>query len=157
MRERDAVLRFGKKAEYVVDVLDFCGGEMWLEDLAQVVGGRARDLRSRILESLQSDRVLSIEDERACLREGWAERLYEVLELTGEQKIVERTRARYARQRAEHWTENPEEPESQQEDEEPDVICSVGEVFELAREFFGLTERARAGSWSAEMLQDKSA
>lgn len=158
LRQRETILRYSKKTEYVLDVLDFHGGEMSLQDLVQVVGGRPRDLRSRVLEGLEKDRVLRLEGERVYLQEGWIECLYEVHEITGEEEIVERTRALHAKQREERWTEPPEEPEGQQEDgEEPDVIRSEGEVFEMSREFFRITESEGKKPGGSDLLRSKLA
>ena len=165
-RQRETILRYGKKAEYVLDVLDFHGGEMLLQDLVHVVGGRPRDLRSRVLKGLQNDRVLGIEGDSVCLLEGWTDRLYEVLAITGEEEIVERDRNRYQRERSERWGNTTAEPEGQQEDEpepEPDgdVIRSEEEVFSLAREYFGIPESepdtaAAGGNLSSAVLMKAS-
>lgn len=161
--ERDPLIRLDKAAEEVIDWLDACGGTLGLEELAEIVGCRLRDLRGRVIAKLQEAGVVLVEGDSVALVEDWLERLDEDRERAGEFEAHERDKARYEREREQYRRSlgkvtvehrEGEAPESVKADgyvgdlevphkaeenvEVVDAILSEEEVFDLAREVFNL-------------------
>jgi hypothetical protein len=106
--ERETVLRPGKKAEYLVDVLEFVGGSVSAKALARVVGGQARDLMSRVVPGLVEELVVEVEGYAVSLVPDWLARLDALLERPGYRETHEHARDLYQEQRANRWKKSEE-------------------------------------------------
>jgi hypothetical protein len=80
---RGYIRRLGKIAGAIIDLLDQ-KGEMVINEVAEVLGRRARDLRRRNLPRLEEAGVINISDNTVSLVEGWQEALEEERKLKGE-------------------------------------------------------------------------
>ncbi len=100
--EREAVIRLDKAAEEIIDWLDRVGGSMAISKLAEIVGVRANNLRSRVIPKLVVAGVVTVDEDTAALVEAWLENLDDEREMTGEFEAHDRDEARYKREREEY-------------------------------------------------------
>ncbi len=91
------VLRLGKTAEEIIDILENAGETMSVADLAAAKGiTRLRDLRNRVLPRLQSAGVVECSDDAVKLRPDWKAALYKRREEDQELDDYERDKRKYA-------------------------------------------------------------
>jgi hypothetical protein len=127
--ERDSVIRLDKSAEEVVDWLEATGGLLKIEALAEIVGGRARNLRDRAIAKLEAAGVVVVEDDSVTLVENWLERLDHKRELTGEFEARELDKARYELERGKYCEFLAGEDEDDAGDE-PEFAVERGDAAE---------------------------
>jgi hypothetical protein len=96
------VIRLDKAAEEIIDWLECAGGSMFITKLAEIVGARANNLRSRVIQKLVVAGVVTVDEDTASLVEDWLEKLDEEREMTGEFEAHDRDEARYKREREEY-------------------------------------------------------
>jgi hypothetical protein len=82
---RPAVKRLGKIRGAVVDALDAAGGELSLQEIADLLHRkRPRDIRRRNLPMLEEAGILTVDEDSVTLAEDWLERLDDARRLGGE-------------------------------------------------------------------------
>jgi Domain of unknown function (DUF3854) len=82
---RPTVKRLGKIRGAIVDALDAAGGELTLQEIAQVLKRkRPRDIRRRNLPMLEEAGVLTVDGDTVTLADDWPERLEDARRLGGE-------------------------------------------------------------------------
>ena len=90
----------GKRCEQIVDLLEWAGGELKLQEVAIALGmKRQRDLRRRHIARLEEAGVVACAEEVVWLRLGWTEALERERTLSGEKRAENLDRAEYERQR----------------------------------------------------------
>ncbi len=116
-QKREHIRRLGKRAGRIIDTLER-EGEMHVEEMAEALCRRARDLRRRDLAALEEAGIIGVTDDTVSLAEGWQEALHRERELKGEIAAEERDRGRYRRKSEAfrnrhkhpedgHWANNP--------------------------------------------------
>ncbi len=159
---RGYIQRLGKVNGAIIDLLDR-EGEMDINEVAEVLNKRTRDLRRRNLPKLEEAGVIVVEGGAVSLAATWREALERERELKGEIAAEERDRTKYQLQREAfrkrdqvrpdpHWTNNQDvdgaiedlraaddpEPEKPEPENNPAVAFVLEHVERLGRIRFGL-------------------
>lgn len=106
---RSTILRMGKSCGQCVDILEYSGGELVLDELYGLVypekrptdrkRWRPRDLKRRVLSRLENAGVVEFRGDVVSLVPEWLDRLNEERENAGEIDAYRRDMARYERER----------------------------------------------------------
>ena len=112
---RPAVKRLGKIRGAIVDALDAGGGELSLQEIADVLHRpRPRDIRRRNLPMLEDTGILTVDGDTVTLADDWPERLKDARRLGGEVEADELalTRLDIKRKAYHHRHETPKSGEA---------------------------------------------
>lgn len=120
VKARPAVKRLGKTRGAIIDVVEACGGQATLGEMAASLHKkRPRDLRRRSLPMLEEAGILTVEDDLVTLADNWLEALERARELGGEiasdeaaaEDLKLRRRAYHNRHKVTpdpHWANDPD-------------------------------------------------
>lgn len=111
-RARPAVKRLGKRRCAIVDVVEACGWQATLGEVAvSLHAKRPRDLRRRYLPMLEEAGILTVEDDLLTLTDNWLEALEVVREQGGEIEAEESARRDLARKRRAYYGRHKVRPD----------------------------------------------
>ena len=68
---REPIIRLGKTRGAILDIVDVSGGSLAVEELAAIMGKRARDIRRRLLPMLEERRIVTVVDGIVQLTANW--------------------------------------------------------------------------------------
>ncbi|CAN5612487.1 hypothetical protein BH24ACT22_BH24ACT22_13590 [soil metagenome] len=125
--ERGYIKRLGKHNGAIIDRLLVEGGDMHVEDLAEVTNKQTRDLKSRNLSKLREAGIVELDGNTVRLAENWREALQTEREIKDEIAVERRDRDKYRRQ-GEAFRDRGQDTPTEHYANNPDADGTVGDL-----------------------------